>query len=90
MVGCGALGSMLAERLVRSGVGMLRLVDRDWVELSNLQRQTLFTERDARERAPKRLLRQRCLRRSIARSRSSPMWKMSRLTTSKGWPPAVS
>ena len=53
VVGCGALGSMIAERLVRSGVGMLRLVDRDWVELSNLQCQTLFTERDAREARPK-------------------------------------
>lgn len=51
--GCGALGSLLAERLARAGVGFLRIVDRDWVELSNLQRQTLFTERDAREARPK-------------------------------------
>ncbi len=53
VVGCGALGSVIAERLARAGVGMLRVVDRDWVELSNLQRQTLFTERDAREARPK-------------------------------------
>ncbi len=51
--GCGALGSMIAERLARAGVGYLRLVDRDWVELSNLQRQTLFTEEDARLSRPK-------------------------------------
>lgn len=53
IVGCGALGSVIAERLTRAGVGMLRVVDRDWVELSNLQRQTLFTEHDARESRPK-------------------------------------
>ncbi len=51
--GCGALGSVIAERLARSGVGHLRIVDRDWVELSNLQRQTLFLERHAREAVPK-------------------------------------
>ncbi len=51
--GCGALGSMIAERLARAGVGSLRIVDRDWVELSNLQRQTLFTEEHARESTPK-------------------------------------
>lgn len=51
--GCGALGSVIAERLARSGVGHLRIVDRDWVELTNLQRQTLFTELDARTSQPK-------------------------------------
>ena len=51
--GCGALGSVIAERLARAGVGRLRLVDRDWVELSNLQRQALFTEEDAAEARPK-------------------------------------
>ncbi len=51
--GCGALGSMIAERLVRAGVGRVRIVDRDWVELSNLQRQTLFNEKHAREAIPK-------------------------------------
>lgn len=53
IVGCGALGSAQAEALARAGVGKLRLVDRDFVELSNLQRQTMFTERDAEERLPK-------------------------------------
>ncbi len=51
--GCGALGSMIAERLARAGVGTLRIVDRDWVELSNLPRQTLFTEQDAALGRPK-------------------------------------
>jgi adenylyltransferase/sulfurtransferase len=51
--GCGALGSMIAERLARAGVGNIRIVDRDWVELSNLQRQTLFTEQHALAATPK-------------------------------------
>ncbi|MGD1278797.1 MAG: ThiF family adenylyltransferase [Tepidisphaeraceae bacterium] len=53
VVGCGALGGTVAELLVRGGVGFLRLVDRDLVELSNLQRQVLFDEGDAREELPK-------------------------------------
>lgn len=53
LVGCGALGSAHAEALARAGVGKLRIVDRDFVEASNLQRQTMFTERDAVERTPK-------------------------------------
>ena len=53
MVGCGALGSAHAETLARAGVGHLRIVDRDFVEPSNLQRQTMFTEADAEQRLPK-------------------------------------
>lgn len=53
IVGCGALGAAQAESLARAGVGKLRVVDRDFVEFSNLQRQTLFSEADARERLPK-------------------------------------
>ena len=53
IVGCGALGSSHVEMLARAGVGKLRIVDRDFVEESNLQRQTMFTEADARERVPK-------------------------------------
>ncbi|HEV8000694.1 MAG TPA: ThiF family adenylyltransferase, partial [Planctomycetaceae bacterium] len=53
LCGCGALGSVLAETLVRAGVGHLRIVDRDFVELSNLQRQVLFDESDVAERLPK-------------------------------------
>ena len=53
IIGCGALGSAQAEALARAGVGKLRLIDRDFVEFSNLQRQSMFTESDARERLPK-------------------------------------
>src|SRR6266511_497909 len=53
IVGCGALGTAHAESLARAGVGRLRIADRDFVEASNLQRQTMFTERDAAERIPK-------------------------------------
>jgi adenylyltransferase/sulfurtransferase len=53
IVGCGALGSAQAEALARAGVGRLRIADRDFVESSNLQRQTMFTELDASERLPK-------------------------------------
>lgn len=53
IIGCGALGSAHAEAMARAGVGHLRIVDRDFVEASNLQRQTMFIESDARERLPK-------------------------------------
>ena len=53
LVGCGALGASHAEMLARAGVGKLRIVDRDFVEYTNLQRQTLFSEDDAAERTPK-------------------------------------
>lgn len=51
--GCGALGSVVADSLVRAGVGFLRIVDRDFVEIDNLHRQTLFIESDARQQLPK-------------------------------------
>src|SRR2546421_6440892 len=53
IIGCGALGTAQAESLARAGVGTLRIVDRDFIEFSNLQRQTMFTESDAAERLPK-------------------------------------
>lgn len=53
VAGCGALGCTIAEILVRAGVGHVRIVDRDIVEETNLQRQILFDERDARELMPK-------------------------------------
>jgi adenylyltransferase/sulfurtransferase len=53
IVGCGALGSFQAASLARAGVGSLRLIDRDYVEASNLQRQWLYDEADAAEAMPK-------------------------------------
>ena len=53
IVGCGATGSALASLLARAGVGTLRIIDRDYVEPSNLQRQSLFDEADAAESLPK-------------------------------------
>jgi len=53
IVGCGATGSALASLLVRAGVGYVRIIDRDYIEESNLQRQVLFDERDVAESLPK-------------------------------------
>lgn len=53
LIGAGALGSSIAEMLVRAGVGELTLVDRDYVEWSNLQRQQLYSEEDAKKKLPK-------------------------------------
>ena len=53
VVGCGATGSAVAALLARAGVGTLRIIDRDYVEAGNLQRQTLFDESDARDSLPK-------------------------------------
>lgn len=53
IVGCGALGSTQAELLARAGVGFLRVIDRDYIEWSNLQRQMLFDEKDAEAALPK-------------------------------------
>lgn len=62
LIGCGALGTAVAGHLVRSGLGTLRVIDRDFVELSNLQRQTLFDEADARHAFPKAVAAERHLR----------------------------
>src|ERR1700676_4623063 len=62
LIGCGALGTALANLLVRAGVGNLRIVDRDFVEPSNLQRQTLFEEADAQQALPKAVAAERRLR----------------------------
>lgn len=63
LVGCGALGTHLADTLVRAGVGFLRVVDRDFVELHNLQRQALFDEDDQARGTPKALAAAEKLRR---------------------------
>lgn len=62
LVGCGAIGAAAANLLVRAGVGRVRIVDRDFVEPSNLQRQVLFDEADAREALPKAVAAERKLR----------------------------
>lgn len=62
LVGCGALGTAQAGLLARAGLGRLRIIDRDFVEPSNLQRQTLFEEADAREALPKAVAAERRLR----------------------------
>jgi len=62
IVGCGALGTVAANLLVRAGVGRLRIIDRDFVETSNLQRQTLFEEADASDALPKAVAAERRLR----------------------------
>jgi len=61
LVGCGALGTAVANLLVRAGLGRLRIIDRDFVEPSNLQRQTLFDESDARDSLPKAVAAERRL-----------------------------
>jgi molybdopterin-synthase adenylyltransferase len=67
IVGCGAMGAASASLLARAGVGTLTLIDRDFVEPSNLQRQVLFDEADARDSLPKAA----AARRHIARFNSS-------------------
>lgn len=61
LVGCGALGTVVANLLIRSGIGRLRIIDRDFVEVSNLQRQTLFEESDASQSLPKAIAAERRL-----------------------------
>jgi molybdopterin-synthase adenylyltransferase len=61
LVGCGALGTAVASLLVRAGIGRLRIIDRDFVEASNLQRQMLFDEADARDALPKAVAAERHL-----------------------------
>src|SRR3954453_13367266 len=61
--GCGALGTVLANHLVRAGVGHIRIVDRDFIETHNLQRQVLFDEDDVAANLPKAEAAARKLRR---------------------------
>ena len=73
VVGLGALGSVQAELLARAGVGKLRLIDRDFVELSNLQRQTLYDEADAEAALPKAVAAARRLARVNSEIRIEPV-----------------
>jgi len=71
--GCGALGTMVANHLVRAGVGFLRVVDRDLVDLSNLHRQCLFDEQDAQQQLPKAVAATEKLRRINSEVRVEPI-----------------
>ncbi len=62
IIGCGALGTVIANSLVRAGVGRVRIVDRDFIEYHNLQRQVLFNEDDIREGLPKAIAAERYLK----------------------------
>ena len=62
IIGCGALGTNIATHLVRSGVGSIRIVDRDFIEYHNLQRQVLFDEEDIKAGIPKAIAAERHLR----------------------------
>ena len=71
--GCGALGSVLANTLVRAGVGHVRIVDRDFVETSNLQRQVLFDEDDVQRQLPKAIAAAEKLRRINSEVKIEPI-----------------
>ncbi|MFC2018605.1 ThiF family adenylyltransferase [Chloroflexota bacterium] len=62
VIGCGALGTVIATSLVRAGIGSVRIIDRDFIEYHNLQRQVLFDEEDVRGQLPKAIAAERHLR----------------------------
>ncbi len=62
IIGCGALGTIIATSLVRAGVGKVRIIDRDFIEYHNLQRQVLFDEDDIRNELPKAVAAERHLK----------------------------
>jgi len=73
LIGCGAIGTAVANLLIRAGLGSLRIIDRDFVEPSNLQRQTLFEESDAQENLPKAVAAERRLRAINSAARIEPV-----------------
>src|SRR5438552_9654982 len=73
LIGCGALGSHIADQLVRAGVGFLRIADRDMVELTNLQRQVLFDEEDVANELPKAIAATRKLARVNSSIQTEPL-----------------
>jgi molybdopterin/thiamine biosynthesis adenylyltransferase len=73
VVGCGALGSFQAEALARAGVGRLRLIDRDYVDYTNLQRQWLYDETDAQNESPKAIAAARRLHQLNSRTEIEPL-----------------
>ncbi len=77
VVGCGALGTVTANGLVRAGVGLVRIIDRDFVELSNLQRQLIFDEDDVASLTRKRSRPPASSDKSIRKSPSKRMFVIS-------------
>jgi molybdopterin-synthase adenylyltransferase len=75
IVGCGALGSFQAEALVRAGIGRLCLIDRDYVDYTNLQRQWLYDESDAQNESPKAMAAARRLQNINSHVRIEPLVK---------------
>ena len=73
LVGCGATGTAVANLLIRAGLGALRIIDRDFVEASNLQRQTLFEESDAQENLPKSIAAEKRLKAINSQSQIDPI-----------------
>ena len=73
VIGCGALGSFQAEALVRAGIGKVRIVDRDYVDFTNLQRQWLYDEADAQSESPKAIAAARRLRQLNHRVQIDPI-----------------
>jgi bacteriocin biosynthesis cyclodehydratase domain-containing protein len=73
LVGCGATGTAVANLLIRAGLGTLRIIDRDFVEPSNLQRQTLFEESDAQENLPKAIAAEKRLKTINSEARIDPI-----------------
>jgi len=63
IIGCGALGTIIATSLVRAGVGKVRIIDRDFIEYHNLQRQVIFDEDDIKNQLPKAIAAERHLKR---------------------------
>ena len=62
IIGCGALGTVIANTLVRAGIGSIKIIDRDFIEYHNLQRQVIFNEEDIKEGLPKAIAAERYLR----------------------------
>lgn len=73
VIGCGALGTVVASSLVRAGVGRVKIVDRDYIELNNLQRQILFDEEDIARGLPKAVAAAEKLRRVNSQVRIEPL-----------------
>jgi len=73
IIGCGALGTFLANNLCRAGIGRLVIADRDYIELNNLQRQILFDEEDITRRLPKAIAAAEKLRRVNSETKIEPL-----------------